>query len=325
MMKVAIVGAGPAGCAAAITLVQQGVETVLLEREVFPRHRPGESLHPGIEPLLRQLGVWNRVEAGGYLRHAGIWVEWGKPRRFVEFGADADGSWFGLQVLRQHFDDFLLQTARESGAECVQDAARGIVTERGRVCGVVTDACEIEADYVLDATGTARWLTRHLNLETQLHSIPLIARYGYATGQNEAQFPAIVADDVGWTYFAQLDASTFHWTRVTAAKDQEPALLPNLFSSMSKVRCRGADVQWRIARTTAGRNWFLLGDAACQLDPSSSHGVMRAIMCGIMAADMIVRGTSPIAYDQWLRRWFYADAVRMRKAYAAVGLFGFAR
>ena len=324
MMKVAIVGAGPAGCAAAITLVRRGLEAVLLEREVFPRHRPGESLHPGIEPLLRQLGVWDRVKAAGYLRHTGIWVEWGEPRRFVQFGADADGSWLGLQAMRAHLDALLLQTARESGAELVQDAAKRVLIERGRICGVVTDACEIEADYVLDASGTARWLSRQLNLEPQFHSIPLVARYGYATGHSEAEFPAIVADDVGWTYFAQLDASTFHWTRVTAQKDQAPNRIPDLFASMSKVRHHGADVQWRIARTTAGRNWFLLGDAACQLDPSSSHGVMRAIMCGIMAADMIVRGASPVAYDQWLHRWFHTDAARMREAYSAVGLFGFA-
>lgn len=323
-MKVAIVGAGPAGCAAAITLAQRGVQAIILEREVFPRHRAGESLHPGMEPLLRQLGVWERVEAASCLRHAGIWVEWDEPRRFVQFGADTDGIWFGLQVIRAHFDSILLQAACELGIQFVQTAARRVFTERGRVCGVVTDIDEIEADYVLDASGGARWLSRQLHVESEFHSPPLVARYGYAAGHIEGEFPAIVADDVGWTWFAQLDASTFHWTRVTEARDQTPARVPDLLAPLSKVRCHGADVRWRIERTTSGRNWFLLGDAACQLDPSSSHGVMRAIMSGIMAANMIVKREPPTAYQQWLSQWFHADAARMQDAYSAVGLFGFA-
>jgi len=71
-----VVGGGPGGIAAAITVKQadSGLQVLLIERSPFPRHRPGETLHPGIEPLLVQLGVWDQVLAANFLRHAGHWV-----------------------------------------------------------------------------------------------------------------------------------------------------------------------------------------------------------------------------------------------------------
>ena len=322
-MKVVIIGAGPAGCAAAITLCQRGVRPILIEREEFPRYRPGESLHPGVEPLLRQLGAWELVERADYLRHNGIWVEWDGPRRFVPFGSDADSSWSGFQATRSHFDSLLLQVARQYGTQFMQAAARCVLTNGDRICSIGTSDGEIQADYVLDASGTARWLSRQLNLGCRFYSIPLIARYGYAKGSSAADLPAIVADDLGWTWFAQVDENTFHWTRVTATKCRLPTKVPVLFASMSTIRFRGANVQWRLESTTAGQNWFLMGDAACYLDPSSSHGVLRAIMTGIMAADMVSRAGSPVEYDRWLKTWFREDAAHMRNAYSAANLFGF--
>jgi FAD-dependent oxidoreductase family protein len=47
-----VIGGGPAGAAAAITAKRAGVGVVILEESPFPCVRPGETLHPGVEPLL---------------------------------------------------------------------------------------------------------------------------------------------------------------------------------------------------------------------------------------------------------------------------------
>jgi flavin-dependent dehydrogenase len=73
----------------------------------------------------------------------------------------------------------------------------------------------------------------------------------------------------------------------------------------------------------AGLGYFVAGDAAVVLDPAASHGVLRAIMSGMMAARSAARmrqdptseGAIAQQYDHWLRSWFVADADRLRALY----------
>jgi flavin-dependent dehydrogenase len=65
---VIIVGGGPAGTTAAIQCRRAGLAVALIERVKFPRERPGESLHPGIEPLFQQIGVNERFLSAGFIR-----------------------------------------------------------------------------------------------------------------------------------------------------------------------------------------------------------------------------------------------------------------
>ena len=124
---VLIAGGGPAGAAAAITCARSGVRVILCERDAVAGERPGETLHPGIEPLLAQLGVADRLPGVTGARHPGIWVEWGSARRFEAFGADEGGAWQGYQVWRADFDAMLLERARELGVDVRRPCAAGAV------------------------------------------------------------------------------------------------------------------------------------------------------------------------------------------------------
>lgn len=84
-IDVLILGAGPAGTATAIQCANAGLNVTMIEREQFPRDRPGETLHPGIEPLLQQLSVAEQTLTPDLLRHLGIWVQWNQSQ-FVPFG-----------------------------------------------------------------------------------------------------------------------------------------------------------------------------------------------------------------------------------------------
>src|SRR4051794_34294257 len=138
-VDVAVVGAGPAGCCAAIAAAQAGARVALLERQRFPRERPGETLHPGIEPLLAQLGARERLLAAGFPRHEGVRVAWDGPPRLQRYGADADGPWWGFQAWRPTFDALLLARAAEAGVDVLQPRrAIAPLVDRGRVTGVDT-------------------------------------------------------------------------------------------------------------------------------------------------------------------------------------------
>src|SRR5689334_18677080 len=101
---VVIIGAGPAGSSAAIQCLKAGLSVLIIEHSGFPRDRPGETLHPGVESLLNQLGVHEAVHKAGFLRHEGHWVCWNSSLRYVPFGRDKSGSWLGYQAWRSEFD-----------------------------------------------------------------------------------------------------------------------------------------------------------------------------------------------------------------------------
>jgi flavin-dependent dehydrogenase len=285
-----IVGGGPAGGAAAIQCAMRGLRVILAERESAARERPGEALHPGIEPLLAQLGVADRLGAVTGARHAGAWIEWAGGRRFEPFGEGADGPWLGFQVRRRDFDALLLDRARELGAQ-VRHGCRlaGLARSPGGFWSVETEAGQVTSRIVIDATGAAGWLARKLGLSASRASPKLIARYGYAEGDCPELdcAPLLVGDCTGWTWSARVEPGVYGWVRLdlgdASAGDPAPEVLRHL---TRRGRPRGADVTWRLSDAAAGLGWFIVGDAAAVLDPSSSHGVLKAIMSGMMAGHL---------------------------------------
>lgn len=329
-----VVGGGPAGAAAAITAARAGVRVMILEERTFPRFRPGETLHPGLEPVLERLGARDALLSATSLRHAGTWVEWGKHSGFVPFGHDETGPWLGFQASRGDFDDRLLAVASGCGAEIVGQRAIGVTRDaQGQVIGVESATTSIQARFVLDASGPVHWLARRLAVPLVKESRTLIARFGYADAKQPTAkpLPRVRSDTCGWTWIADLGDGRYQWTRVS-----EPAARPReswLPAELDGCRSRGtfgADVTWRCAERVAGLGWFLCGDAAAVLDPLSSRGVLRAVMSGMMAAHLAVAAINgdlrdrdaARAYHSWLATWFSCDAKTMAAAYHEVGLFG---
>ena len=332
-----IIGAGPAGTAAAITAAAVGVNVTLLERSEFPRHRPGETLHPGIEPLLRQLGVWERIEQVGFVRHAGVRIRSQGREDFQPFGSDANGEWLGLQAWRAEFDQVLLQRASELGVRVLHPCSveRAIVRE-GVVTGVESDQGRIFADITIDAAGGRHWLANELRIPMHIESPMLVAQYGYVEGDyaDAHDSPVLTTDADGWTWIARVRERTFQWTRLSLNPEMDHVAPPMKSEIPVELRLLaqvghicGADVTWRGVSAPAGAGYFICGDAAAVLDPASSHGVLKAVMSGIYAghlAGQILGSTKTtmdarIEYSDWLTRWFRHDVDSLKKLYEQMG------
>lgn len=324
-----VVGGGPGGSAAAIGCALRGLRAALVESREFPRPRPGESLHPGVEPLLRQLGVDAEVLAAGFPRHAGQRVTWGGPESFQAFGADERGPWLGFQALGSRFDTILLAKARELGVTVLQPCkALEPLTRGGRVVGVYTSAGEIHGRYVVDAAGSQHWLGRRMGHGLFCASPRLTVHYGYARGicPDVDEAPALVADDAGWTWVARVDEGLYHWSRLPfrEAPRYRPAAPPELRALAPVGRPLGADVTWRLIPQAAGPGYFITGDAVSVLDPLSSRGVLKAIMSGMRVADLLAQLLKGRAserravqdYRHWVSSWFEQDTRRL------LGLYG---
>ena len=69
---VLVVGGGPAGSYAAAALAREGVDTVLLEADVFPRYHIGESMLPSIRHFLRFIDLDSKFDSYGFVNKVGF-------------------------------------------------------------------------------------------------------------------------------------------------------------------------------------------------------------------------------------------------------------
>ncbi len=327
---VLVIGGGPAGAAAAITGAQLGLRVTLVEREAFPRARPGETLHPGVEPLLAELGVAAAVNAAGFVRHAGIRIAFDGVDRFEEYGRDASGPWLGYQAPRDRLDALLLDRARSLGVQILQPCrARHVEHARGRITAVATDRGTIEPRFVVDASGSRAWLAQGRLARLDLHLPGLVAQYGYARGAptRDLAAPVFEAWGSGWLWLARIGPTEHAWTRLLApGEGLDRAWLPPAFAALEPVGpTRAADVSWRLLVPAAAVNGFAVGDAAARLDPGASRGVLRALVSGRHAAQLIGAATAGALpsgaaagrYRRWVEGWYRHDLAGLTQLYAA--------
>jgi geranylgeranyl reductase family protein len=191
-----IIGAGPAGCSAALEAVSHGLDSVLvLEKEQIPREKPcAGGLSPQSRRFLKRRGLWTAVSRAGYSIHS-VRLRTPGGRDFV-----LDGRSRTAVIRRSRLDAILAQAATEAGAVVRPGCpAEGLITERGRVAGVRAGGAELRAGCVLVANGSLspfhrqkppRWqwlacLGRYQGVHFRPHTIELIysrelfPRYGW--------------------------------------------------------------------------------------------------------------------------------------------------
>src|SRR5437870_3802677 len=138
---VLVIGAGPAGCAAATVLAEQGHRVLVLEREKFPRYHIGESLLPFTFQPLQRLGLIDTMRKSSFVKKYSVQFvspsgKASQPFYFFD-RYDRDTIAQTWQVLRSEFDVLLLDNAHEKGATVKQETCvKELVKEGERVVGV---------------------------------------------------------------------------------------------------------------------------------------------------------------------------------------------
>jgi flavin-dependent dehydrogenase len=275
-----------------------------------PKRRPGETLHPGVEALFDSLGVIDQIRSTGFWRHGGLHVTWEGSEAFQQYGTDGVEPWLGFQAAREVLDEVLLDAAATAGAAIVRPTrTTDVLMDGARVAGVRSSRGDFRARWTIDATGTGRWLVDQLRLEVETRSVPLSLRFGWRESvAGQRMDPTLRAADDGWAWEAPITHDCTAWCRLRVA-DRPPRGL--------------SDATWRLVPACAGAGYFVAGDAAAVLDPLSSHGVLRAMMSGMLSAHLIAsierRGgdeREAVSYYQtWLNDRFEHDAVRLASLY----------
>ena len=167
-----VIGAGPAGCCAALALAQQGRSVAIVERSAFPRRKVcGEFMSAVNMPILDRLGVGADVRALAgpevtrlALFASGQSIEAPMPR--------ATGDAFGRALGRDILDAMLLDAARAAGVAVFQPwraTAMASLGDAGSRVRIETreDAKDLFAPVVIAAHGSWEPGKLATNLEKQ--------------------------------------------------------------------------------------------------------------------------------------------------------------
>src|SRR5256886_15612338 len=153
---IAVVGAGPAGAAAALFAARRGRHVVVLEKQAFPRDKPcGEGLMPSGRSPLRELGLDAIVTAQGAPPLNG--VQFGLPHQplvAVPF-PEHRGDQAGLGIRRLDFDARLADAlSRDPRIEfCQHTKVREIRRDPDGRSILSTTSGDVRARYVAVADG----------------------------------------------------------------------------------------------------------------------------------------------------------------------------
>lgn len=291
----------------------------LVERETFPRYHIGESLLPSALEILDLLGIREKVEARGFTRKPGGYVQWGAEAWSFDFGELSGNRTYSFQVARAEFDHLLLEHAKSQGVEVIEGVeVREIQFDgdrpRAAVIGKTGDQGEsdtIHFDYLVDASGRAGVMaTRYLKNRAFHAAFQNIGVWGYYRGVKPPTGSAPGAIILGstpesWLWGIPLRDGTMSVGIVmhkSTFKAKRSAPLDEVFAEgirlcpMFAEMVAGAELLPGIkaetdysyaAESFSGPGYFLCGDSACFLDPLLSSGVHLAMLSGLLAAASI--------------------------------------
>lgn len=323
-MRIAVIGGGPSGSVAAALLVRAGHDVVIFDEDERPPVLVGESLVPGLIPVLRELGLEERVAAMGVYK-PGVSFQFGENKEFAFSFQSLSRKYprYAYNVPRPQFDNLLKESAIASGARLV--AARAGVLARGSRLELdpatleqVADWQDQQPDLVIDASGRRRLSAKTLQLTARVGERKDVAHFAHFTGfapETPSGQVRINRLERGWSWriplqgkmsfgivLNQRDAAALGETpeqRLEAAIERDPRLRREVSAP-----CRLTPVQTYanyqlISACGTGENWAAIGDAFGFVDPMLSPGMMVATESASILVQALKRKPLAQALEQY--------------------------
>ena len=323
---VLVVGAGPAGAAAAAEAARSGADVVLADAATFPRDKTcGDGLTPRAMAELDHLGLGDWVRSRG--RNRGL--------RAAGFGQELLLPWpggalpdHGGAVPRTELDARIRQVALDAGARPVE-GARAVDVERGgdRVTAVVfrrpdDTTTTVRCRRLVVADGVRSPLGKVLGREWHRDTAYGVAARGYVrSGRADDEWISShlelrgaageLLSGYGWVFPLGAAAGEVNVGVGTLATEKRPAEVR--MRSLLELYTDQRRDEWQIegpvrapasallpmggaVSGVAGRNWALVGDAAGCVNPLNGEGIDYGLETGRSVVALF-------GEDDWSRAW----------------------
>lgn len=326
---VLVVGAGPAGSAAAAWAARAGLDVVLADAATFPRDKTcGDGLTPRAIGEMQKLGLEDWLRA--HTVNQGLRAHGFGQTLLLPWPGGSLPDW-GSAVARTELDDHLRTVAIKSGATAVDGArAVGVRREGERVAAVEFRGSPAQASTAEpDGDGTfeiaCRWLVvadgvrsplgKVLGREWHRDTVYAVAGRSYVDSEMSDD-PWIsshleLRDDAGalvpgYGWIFPLGDGTVNLgagTLATSRRPAEVAIKPLMQTYADTIgRDFGLSGELRMPTSAllpmggavsnvAGPNWALIGDAAACVNPLNGEGIDYGLETGRLVAEHIASGT----------------------------------
>jgi geranylgeranyl reductase family protein len=305
---VLVVGAGPAGSAAAITVTRSGRSVTVIDKADFPRDKCcGDGLTSLALRELESLGL-NPSSVSTWQPVTKVWLR-SPSGREVQLPLPADGS-FAVTAPRRELDDAVLRCAIDAGADVRTGVSFESIANDIEHVDVGTSIGVIRARYVIAADGMWSPVRKALGAGSAgyLGEWHAVRQYiggvtGPAAGRLSVWFEPDILPGYVWSFplpggranvgFGLPRSGERHGKDLKALW---PALLerPHIAAALgSSATLEGRSTAWPIparidqATLTRGRVLFV-GDAAMATDVMTGEGIGQALLTGRLAAEAVV-------------------------------------
>jgi geranylgeranyl reductase family protein len=282
-----IVGAGPAGGAAAYHLAKRGRSVLVLEKESLPRYKPCGG---GVSP---QIAEWFDFDFSPVisLKIDTLRFTWkmGDPVD-AKLTQAKEPIWL---VRRDEFDHFLVQKAQEQGATLQDGTEVKGISWQGDRWQVNTAQGVVEGRYVVAADGAKGMMANWLGFKDRKRRL---------AGALEAEAPAqisgpqavhfefgMVKNGYIWN-FPKADGYSIGVGTFRGGEQQDFKKVLAEYATMFGIDMKTAKQYghplclWDGNQTLHTQNALLVGESACVVDPMTAEGIRPSIYSGVKAA-----------------------------------------
>ncbi|GAB3506717.1 lysine-epsilon-oxidase maturase LodB [Emticicia fontis] len=311
---VLIAGAGPAGTAAAMSILHySSLKVAIVENSSFENLKVGEQVSSSIFDILAYIGIKREdFDKDCFLDGYGSMAAWGSENmrsRHSIFSLNGQS----YQLDREKFDLHLVERAAQAGAQIMPRS-------RVKLLGQTSDGkwnVKIEHEtqgeillhsrYLIDATGRQSSISRQLGINT-VKADSLVGVGTFATFHSDQQLMQEIYLETmseGWWYCSALPNARVNITFFTDADIAKNLQLQknenwNYLLSQTKhikklLRNANAEGQlWirnafsQVVESYQRQNFLAIGDAAVSFDPISSMGIGFALTSGCNGARTLI-------------------------------------
>ena len=346
---VLVVGAGPAGSAAAAWAAQAGYDVLLADAAVFPRDKTcGDGLTPRAIGELQRLGLEDWLRA--HTVNQGLRAHGFGQTLLLPWPGGTLPAW-GSAVARTELDDHLRTTAIKAGAEAVDGArAVGVRMDGDRVAAVEFvrgsakdgERFEVACDRLVVADGVRSPLGKLLGREWHRETVYGVAGRSYADS-TMSDDPWIsshlelrdeqgqVLSGYGWIFpLGDGEVNVGVGTLATAKRPAEIAIKPLMAHYAAQRRADfGLGDELRMPTSAllpmggavsgvAGANWALIGDAAACVNPLNGEGIDYGLESGRLLVETMAEHTDLSRAWPALLREQYGEAFSIARRLAGL-------